>query len=57
MKPALEALVSIYYAEQDKESLAELLETWVMNNPDDAQSTTMLNQVKSPDFKFMDRPQ
>ncbi|MGB2989081.1 MAG: bacterial transcriptional activator domain-containing protein, partial [Candidatus Zixiibacteriota bacterium] len=55
-KPALEALVSIYYAEQDKESLAELLETWVMNNPDDAQSTTMLNQVKSPDFKFMDRP-
>jgi tetratricopeptide (TPR) repeat protein len=55
-KPALEALVSIYYAEQDKESLAELLETWVANNPDDAQSTTMLNQVKSPDFKFMDRP-
>ena len=56
-KPALEALVGIYYAEKDKESLTKLLETWVENNPEDAQTVTMLNQVKSPDFKFMERPQ
>ena len=56
-RPALEALVSIYYAEKDKESLTKLLETWVENNPDDAQTMTMLNQIKSPDFEFMKRPQ
>ena len=56
-RQALEALVSIYYAEKDKESLTKLLETWVENNPDDARSMTMLNQIKSPDFKFMERPQ
>jgi Flp pilus assembly protein TadD len=55
-KPALEALVSIYYTEKDKEGLTELLETWVANNPQDAQTVTMLNQVKSPDFKFVDSP-
>jgi tetratricopeptide (TPR) repeat protein len=56
-RPALEALVSIYYAEKNKEGLTELLETWLRNNPDDAQTMTMLNQLKSPDFQFMDRPQ
>jgi tetratricopeptide (TPR) repeat protein len=56
-RPALEALVSIYYAEKDKESLTKLLETWVENNPEDAQTMSMLNQIKSPDFKFMERPQ
>ncbi len=56
-KPALEALVSIYYAEKDKESLTQLLETWVENNPEDAQTISMLNQIKSPDFKFMEKPQ
>jgi tetratricopeptide (TPR) repeat protein len=55
-RPALEALVSIYYAEKNKEDLTRLLETWVENNPDDAQSLSMLNQVRSPDFKFLDRP-
>ena len=55
-KPALEALVSIYYAERDKESLTELLETWVENNPEDARSINMLNQIKSPDFEFIQRP-
>jgi tetratricopeptide (TPR) repeat protein len=55
-RPALEALVSIYYAEKNKEDLTRLLEAWVQNNPDDAQSLSMLNQVKSPDFKFLDRP-
>jgi len=55
-RPALEALVSIYYAEKDKESLTGLLETWLENNPEDAQTMTMLNQLKSPDFKFMERP-
>ncbi|NIN01066.1 MAG: DUF2723 domain-containing protein [candidate division Zixibacteria bacterium] len=56
-RPALEALVSIYYAEKNKEDLTRLLETWVQNNPDDAQTLSMLNQLKSPDFQFMDRPQ
>jgi len=56
-RPALEALVSIYYAEKDKESLTKLLETWVENNPKDAQTMSMLNQLKSPDFEFMKRPQ
>jgi tetratricopeptide (TPR) repeat protein len=56
-RPALEALVSIYYAEKNKEDLTRLLETWVQNNPDDAQTMSMLNQLKSPDFQFMDRPQ
>jgi tetratricopeptide (TPR) repeat protein len=55
-RPALEALVSIYYAEKSKEDLTRLLETWVENNPDDAQSLSMLNQLRSPDFKFLDRP-
>ncbi len=55
-RPALEALVSIYYAEKNKEDLTRLLEAWVQNNPDDAQSLSMLNQVKSPDFKFLDSP-
>ncbi len=56
-RPALEALVSIYYAEKNKEDLTRLLEAWVQNNPDDAQTMSMLNQLKSPDFQFMDRPQ
>jgi len=56
-RPALEALVSIYYAQRDKESLTELLETWVENNPGDAQTMSMLTQIKSPDFKFMEKPQ
>jgi tetratricopeptide (TPR) repeat protein len=56
-RPALEALVSIYYAEKDKENLTKLLETWVENNPKDAQTMSMLNQLKSPDFEFMKRPQ
>jgi tetratricopeptide (TPR) repeat protein len=55
-RPALDALVGIYYAEKNKEDLTDLLETWVQNNPDDAKSMTMLNQLKSPDFKFMDAP-
>jgi tetratricopeptide (TPR) repeat protein len=55
-RPALDALVSIYYAEKNKEDLTNLLETWVQNNPDDTKSMTMLNQLKSPDFKFMDAP-
>jgi len=57
-RPALEALVSIYYAEKDKESLTQLLETWVANNPEDTtRILSMLNQLKSPDFEFMKRPQ
>lgn len=56
-RPALEALVSIYYAEKNKEDLTRLLEAWVQNNPDDSQTMSMLNQLKSPDFQFMDRPQ
>ncbi len=57
-KPAFEALVAIYYAEQNKESLTELLETWVANNPGDTtRILSMLNQLRSPDFKFMERPQ
>jgi tetratricopeptide (TPR) repeat protein len=56
-RPAFEALVSIYYAEKNKEDLTQLLETWVENNPDDAQSVSMLNQIKSPDFEFMKTPQ
>jgi tetratricopeptide (TPR) repeat protein len=55
-RPALEALVSIYYAEKNKEDLTRLLERWVESNPDDAQSMGMLNQLKSPDFKFMESP-
>jgi tetratricopeptide (TPR) repeat protein len=55
--PALEALVNIYYANKDKESLTNLLETWVSNNPTDAKAMAMLNQVKSPDFKFATPPQ
>lgn len=56
-RPALEALVSIYYAERNKEDLTRLLERWLESNPDDAQSMGMLNQLKSPDFKFMESPQ
>ena len=57
-RQALEALVSIYYAEKDKESLTKLLETWVANNPEDTtRILSMLKQLKSPDFKFMERPQ
>jgi tetratricopeptide (TPR) repeat protein len=55
-RPALEALVSIYYADKNKDELTELLETWVENNPEDAQSMSMLQQIKSPDFDFMKRP-
>lgn len=55
-KPALEALVNIYYSEKNKEELTRVLETWVLNNPGDAQSMSMLNQLKSPEFKFMDAP-
>jgi tetratricopeptide (TPR) repeat protein len=56
-RPALEALVNIYYSNEDKESLTELFETWVSNNPTDAQAVSMLNQLKSPDFKFTTPPQ
>ncbi len=55
-EPALEALVSIYYAEKNKDDLTKLLETWVQNNPDDARRMSMLNQIRSPEFKFMDAP-
>ncbi|MGB8657744.1 MAG: DUF2723 domain-containing protein [Candidatus Zixiibacteriota bacterium] len=56
-RPALEALVGIYYGQKDKEALTKLLEDWVANNPSDAQTMSMLNQIKSPDFKFMEKPQ
>jgi len=56
-RPALEALVSIYYSNKDKESLTKLFETWVSNNPTDAQAAAMLNQLKSPNFKFESQPQ
>jgi tetratricopeptide (TPR) repeat protein len=56
-RPALEALVSIYYTDKDKEELTKLFETWVSNNPTDAQAAAMLNQLRSPDFKFENPPQ
>jgi tetratricopeptide (TPR) repeat protein len=56
-RPALEALVSIYYTNKDKEELTKLFETWVSNNPTDAQAAAMLNQLRSPDFKFSSPPQ
>jgi len=56
-RPALEALVSIYYTNKDKEELTKLFETWVSNNPTDAQAAAMLNQLRSPDFKFTNPPQ
>jgi tetratricopeptide (TPR) repeat protein len=57
-KQAFEALVGIYYAQKDKESLTELLETWIMNNPEDSlRVSNMLSQLKSPDFQFMENPQ
>jgi Tfp pilus assembly protein PilF len=56
-RPALEALVSIYYTNKDKEDLTKLFETWVSNNPTDAQAAAMLNQLRSPDFKFTNPPQ
>jgi len=56
-RPALEALVSIYYTNKDKGELTKLFETWVSNNPTDAQAAAMLNQLKSPDFKFESPPQ
>jgi Tfp pilus assembly protein PilF len=56
-RPALEALVSIYYTNKDKEELTRLFETWVSNNPTDAQASAMLNQLRSPDFKFTNPPQ
>ncbi len=55
-RPALEALVNIYYTSKDKEALTKLFETWVSNNPTDAQAVSMLNQLKSPDFKFPSPP-
>jgi tetratricopeptide (TPR) repeat protein len=55
-QPALEALASIYYANEDKEALTKLFETWVSNNPTDAQASAMLNQLRSPDFKFTSPP-
>jgi tetratricopeptide (TPR) repeat protein len=55
-RPAFEALASIYYTQRDKEDLTQLLESWLENNPDDAQTISMLNQLKSPDFKFMEKP-
>jgi tetratricopeptide (TPR) repeat protein len=55
-RPAFEALVSIYYAQRDKGNLTQLLESWLQNNPDDAQTMSMLDQLKSPDFKFMESP-
>jgi tetratricopeptide (TPR) repeat protein len=56
-RPALEALVSIYYTNKDKGELTKLFETWVSNNPTDAQAAAMLNQLRSPDFKFEGPPQ
>jgi tetratricopeptide (TPR) repeat protein len=56
-RPALEALVNIYYSNEDKEALTELFETWVSKNPTDAQAVSMLNQLRSPDFKFTNPPQ
>jgi tetratricopeptide (TPR) repeat protein len=53
--PALEALVSIYYTQKDKENLTQLLENWIENNPGDSRSMEMLKQIQSPDFKFMER--
>ena len=54
-RPAFEALVSIYYAQKDQPGLIQALENWVANNPEDVQTAAMLNQVKSPDFKFMEK--
>ncbi len=56
-RPALEALSNIYYTNKDKEALTKLFETWILNNPTDAQASAMLNQLKSPDFKFTNSPQ
>lgn len=56
-RPALQALVEIYYTNKDKESLTKLFENWVANNPTDAQAVNMLTQLKSPDFKFPGPPQ
>jgi tetratricopeptide (TPR) repeat protein len=56
-RPALEALSSIYYTNQDKEGLIQLFETWVSNNPADAQAAGMLTNLRSPDFKFASPPQ
>ncbi|MCK4495507.1 MAG: hypothetical protein KAU91_04110, partial [Candidatus Aminicenantes bacterium] len=56
-RPALEALVNIYYTNEDKEALTKLFETWVSNNPTDARASAMLNQLRSPDFKFTSPPQ
>ncbi|KPK74521.1 MAG: hypothetical protein AMJ89_06080 [candidate division Zixibacteria bacterium SM23_73] len=56
-QPALEALAGIYYANKDKEALTKLFETWVSNNPTDARAVDMLNQLRSPDFKFASPPQ
>jgi len=55
-RPALDALVNIYYTNNDKEALTELFENWVSNNPTDAQAVAMLNQLRSPDFKFSSPP-
>jgi tetratricopeptide (TPR) repeat protein len=51
-RPALQALVEIYYANKDKESLTQLFENWVANNPTDAQAVNMLTELRKPDFKF-----
>ncbi|KPL01792.1 MAG: hypothetical protein AMJ73_09825, partial [candidate division Zixibacteria bacterium SM1_73] len=55
-RPALDALVNIYYTNKDKEALTELFENWISNNPTDAQAVAMLNQLRSPDFKFSSPP-
>ncbi len=55
-RPAFETLVSIYYAQREKEGLTRVLEDWLTNNPADSiQVISMLNQIKSPDFKFMEK--
>jgi len=56
-RPALEALINIYYTNKDKDALIRLFETWVANNPTDAQASGMLTQLRSPDFKFASPPQ
>jgi tetratricopeptide (TPR) repeat protein len=56
-RPALQALVEIYYTNKDKEALTKLFENWVANNPADAQAVNMLNELRKPDFEFPSRPQ
>lgn len=51
-KPGLQFLLSHYYQKKQREKLTLLLENWISHNPEDNYARSVLNQIKSLDFKF-----